>query len=80
MAGGAAVGSGWHAAPMGDDIGQNTAFYYNITTGQVEREGQSKAKDLLGPFPTEAAAANALETIREREQQKEAEDREWRDR
>jgi hypothetical protein len=65
---------------MGDDIGQNTAFYYNITTGQVEREGQSTAKDLLGPFPTEAAAANALETIREREQQKEAEDREWRDR
>ena len=38
---------------MGDDIGQNTAFYYNISTGQVEREGQSKAKDLLGPFPTE---------------------------
>ena len=64
---------------MGDDIGQNTAFYYNITTGQVEREGQSKAKDLLGPFPTEEAAANALETIREREQQKESEDGEWRD-
>ena len=36
---------------MGDDIGQNTAFYYNLTTKQVEREGQSKAKDLLGPFP-----------------------------
>ena len=42
--------------------------------------GQSKAKDLLGPFPTEEEAANALETIREREERKEAEDREWRDR
>jgi len=65
---------------MGDEIGQNTAFYYNISTGQVEREGQSKAKDLLGPYPTEEAAAHALESIREREQQKETEDREWRDR
>jgi len=65
---------------MGDDIGQNTAFYYNITTGQVEREGQSKAKDLLGPFPTADEAANALEIIRQREERKEAEDREWRDR
>ena len=63
---------------MGDDIGQNTAFYYNLTTKQVEREGQSKAKDLLGPFPTEAEAANALEIIREREERKNAEDSAWR--
>jgi hypothetical protein len=63
---------------MGDDIGQNTAFYYNLTTKQVEREGQSKAKDLLGPFPTEAEAANALEIIREREERKNAEDSDWR--
>lgn len=60
-------------------LSSGPGFYYNITTKQVEREGQSKAKDLLGPFPTEAAAANALETIREREQQKEAEDQQWRD-
>ena len=65
---------------MGDEIGQNTAFYYNITTGQVEREGQSKAKDLLGPFPTADEAANALEIIRLREERKDAEDREWRQR
>ena len=76
----AGVGGRWHAAPMGDDIGQNTAFYYNITTGQVEREGQSKAKDLLGPFPTADEAANALEIIRLREERKDAEDREWRQR
>ena len=41
---------------------------------------QSKAKDLLGPFPTAEEAANALEIIREREERKNAEDREWRDR
>ena len=64
---------------MGDDIGQNTSFFYNITTGEVEREGQSKAKDLLGPFKTADEAANALEIIKQREERKNAEDREWRD-
>jgi hypothetical protein len=64
---------------MGDEIGQHTAFYYNISTGQVEREGESKAKELLGPFATAEEAANALEIIREREARKDAEDREWRD-
>jgi len=64
---------------MGDEIGQHMAFYYNITTNQVEREGESKAKDLLGPFPTAEEAANALEIIRLREERKSAEDREWRD-
>jgi hypothetical protein len=64
---------------MGDEIGQHMAFYYNITTKQVEREGESKAKDLLGPFPTAEEAANALEIIRQREERKSAEDREWRD-
>jgi len=64
---------------MGDDIGQHTAFYYNLTTKQVEREGESKAKDLLGPFPTAEQAANALEIVRQREERKNAEDREWRD-
>ena len=64
---------------MGDEIGQNTAFYYNIGTGKVEREGESKAKDLLGPFPTAEEAANALEIIKQREERKNAEDAQWRD-
>ncbi len=63
---------------MGDEIGRNTAYYYNLKTQAVEEEGQSKAKDLLGPFPTREAAAAALQTIRDREEQKAAEDREWR--
>ena len=64
---------------MGDEIGQSKGFYYNITTGQVEPEGVSKAKELLGPFATAEEAANALEIIREREQRKDAEDAAWRD-
>ena len=64
---------------MGDEIGQNTAYYYNINTGKVEREGESKAKDLLGPFPTADEAANALEIIKQREERLNAEDRQWRD-
>lgn len=70
--------AGWPV--MGDEIGQPVGFYYNLRTGKVEREGQSKAKDLLGPFPTAEEAANALEIIREREQHKQAEDRAWRER
>jgi hypothetical protein len=64
---------------MGDEIGRNTAFYYNLKTHQVEEEGQSKAKDLLGPFPDRESAANALQIIREREEKRTAEDREWQD-
>lgn len=64
---------------MGDDIGQHTQFYYNVTTGQVEREGESKAKDLLGPYPTAEEAANALQSVHDREARLNAEDREWRD-
>jgi hypothetical protein len=63
---------------MSDETGQSEGFYYNIKTRQVERWGKSKAKELLGPFDTAEEAANALEIIREREQRKEAEDREWR--
>lgn len=62
---------------MGDDIGRNTAYYYNLKTGLVEPAGQSKAKDLLGPYPDEASAARALDTVHERERQKTDEDREW---
>ena len=63
---------------MSDETGQSEGFYYNIKTRQVERWGKSMAKELLGPFDTAEEAANALEIIREREQRKEAEDREWR--
>lgn len=65
---------------MGDEIGQSNGWYFNIVTRQVEKEGQSKAKDLLGPYPTPEAAANALQSLHEREERLESQDREWRDR
>ena len=45
---------------MGDEIGRSKGFYYNIKTGQVETEGQSKAKELLGWRP----AFTGLEALR----------------
>ena len=62
---------------MGDEIGRNKAFYYNIRTGEVEPEGQSKASELLGPFPDRESAAHALATVHEREERLRAEDRAW---
>ncbi len=62
---------------MGEDIGRTTAYYYNLQTGQVESEGQSKAKDLLGPFPDPESAARALDTVHQREAEKQAEDQAW---
>ena len=50
------------------------------TPAQVEREGQSKAKDLLGPFPTEAGRRQRAGDHPRAGAAKEAEDREWRDR
>ena len=45
----------------------------------VETEGECKATDRLGPYPSPEAAAHALESVKEREEQKEAEDRAWAD-
>lgn len=60
-------------------LSSGPGFYFNIGTGQVEREGESKAKNLLGPFATAEEAAQALDIIRQREERKEAEDQQWRD-
>ncbi len=62
---------------MGDEIGRNTAFYYNVRTGEVEPEGQSKASELLGPYPDRESAAHALQSVHDREERKIAEDQAW---
>ncbi len=62
---------------MGDEIGQNTAWYYCLRHHTVEREGECKATDRLGPYPDAASAANALDAVREREKRLEAEDSAW---
>lgn len=54
------------------------AFWYNISTGQVEEDGQTDPKaDLMGPYPTRAAAEQALQTAAEKTEKWDEEDREW---
>jgi hypothetical protein len=53
-------------------------FFYNTVTGQVEEvDRKSQSKDLLGPYPTREAAANALQTARERTESWDEDDRRW---
>ena len=54
------------------------AFWYNLSSGQVETdENKSQSDDLMGPYETQADAANALETARQRTEKWDEEDREW---
>ena len=41
-------------------------YWYNLTTGKVERGFESPAIDRAGPFDTEAEAANAPQLLAER--------------
>ncbi|WP_125131964.1 SPOR domain-containing protein [Microbacterium sp. 10M-3C3] len=41
-------------------------YWYNLTTGKVERGFESPAIDRAGPFDTEEEAARAPEILRER--------------
>lgn len=46
--------------------GDSEKYWYNLTTGQVEKGFESPAIDRAGPFDTPEEAANALEVLRER--------------
>lgn len=46
--------------------GEPIEFWFNLKTGLVEAGKQSAAPYRVGPFDTEAEAANALKTIVER--------------
>jgi hypothetical protein len=50
-------------------------YWYNLRTGEVEVGKQSDWSELLGPYPTAEAAAQALETARARTQAWEDEER-----
>ena len=46
------------------------AFWFNVNTGQVESDdNKSQGADLMGPYDTQAEAANALQSARERTEQ-----------
>ncbi len=54
------------------------AYWFNVDTRQVETEdNRSQGDHVMGPYATEAEAARALETAREKTEQWDAEDREW---
>jgi hypothetical protein len=63
---------------MGDEVGRTTRWFYCLKHQTVEPEGQCKATDRLGPYPTPDAAAGALAALHEREERLEEEDRQWR--
>lgn len=48
---------------MSDD---NTKYWYNLETGQVEQGYESPAIDRAGPFDTAEEAANAPHLFKER--------------
>ncbi len=55
-----------------------TQFFYNVSTGQVEElTNRGQSKDLLGPYPTRAAAEAALATARQKTENWDEDDRRW---
>jgi hypothetical protein len=54
------------------------AYWYNLTTGQVESDdNKSAGDDLMGPYDSQADAANALATARQRTEEWDEEDKAW---
>ena len=55
-------------------------FWFNTRTNTVESEyDKSQSKDLLGPYPSQAAAEQALATAQRRTEDWDEEDRRWRE-
>lgn len=63
---------------MGGEVGRTTEWYYCLKHHTVEVRENCQAKNRLGPYPSPEAASHALESVREREEQIDAEDRAWR--
>ena len=43
-----------------------TSFWFDVSTGQVDEGHKAPAANLMGPYPTRAAAEQALATARAR--------------
>jgi len=57
------------------------AYWYNVSTGAVEEDtNRSPVDRLMGPFDTQADAAQALAHARENTERWDDEDKEWDDR
>ena len=56
------------------------AFWFNVSTGQVEDDANKSPQDrLMGPFDTHAAAEQALSRAKENTERWDAEDKKWDD-
>lgn len=53
------------------------AYYWCLKHNRVEGDDGCKAADRLGPYPTEAAAADALSSVAQRNEEWDAEDERW---
>ena len=54
-------------------------YWFNVDTGQVETDDdRSQDANVMGPYDTQEAAANALRSARENTEKWDAEDRAWR--
>lgn len=54
------------------------AYWYNLNTGQVESDdNKSQSDDLMGPYDSQADAAKALDTARQRTEAWDEEDKAW---
>ena len=54
-----------------------SGYYYNVSTGQVEKGLVSSWTDRMGPYPTEEDAAAALAKARDRSEAWDEADRKW---
>lgn len=59
-----------------DDLTES-GYYYNISTGQVEKGLVSSWSDRMGPYATQEDAAAALEKARDRSEAWDEADRKW---
>ena len=61
-----------------DDPGVGAPFYWCVEHDRVESgDGRCPLRNLLGPYPDAASAQAALETVRRRNEQADADDRRW---
>ncbi|GAA1045947.1 MULTISPECIES: hypothetical protein [Rothia] len=52
-------------------------FWYNLSTGQVEKGQQSKITELWGPFDTAEEASHAMEKAKARNEELDAQKDSW---
>lgn len=59
------------------DANPPSGWWYNTRTGEIEHGEVSRSIDLLGPYPDEATARQALEIAQARTEAADEADAEW---